>query len=82
VRVYNWVAMVMIMVLIAVTAVVPATAAPYYSCRDGRIVQNASDCLIPRQPISVLPGAPGHGDGGGLLGTIHRLLGGLTGGLL
>ena len=76
------VATAMISVMTVVTTVFPASAAPYISCKDGHIVQNLSDCPIPRQPIAVYPGGGGGGSGGGLLGTIGRLLGGLTGGLL
>jgi hypothetical protein len=59
-----------------------AGAAPYVACLDGHIAPTLADCPLPRRsPISVHPGGGG-GSGGGLLGTIGRVLGGLTGGLL
>lgn len=76
------VAAIMIVVMLGVTSVVPASAAPYVSCRDGHIVKTLSECPPVRNPISVHPGSGSGGGGGGLLGTIGRIVGGLTGGLL
>lgn len=61
-----------------------ASAAPYVSCIDGHIAPTLQMCPPPRHsPISVVPRGGGpHGGGGGLFGTIGRVLGGLTGGLL
>lgn len=76
------VAVVMIVALL-VGSVSPAAAAPYVACRDGHIAPTLEACPVPRKnPIGVHPGGGGGGGGGGLLGTIGRVLGGLTGGLL
>jgi len=82
VNAYRLIAAVMVTVMMVTTTIYPAAAAPYISCKDGHIVQILNDCPIPRQPITVYPGGGSGGGGGGLLGTIGRLLGGLTGGLL
>lgn len=56
------------------------------TCPGGHLVRRApgAECPpYPRNPISVAPGGGGGpGRGGGLIGTIGRVLGGLTGGLL
>lgn len=74
------------MIAIALVSGTPgvASAAPYVSCPGGYIAPTYGDCPPFRTPISVHPGRSGGGGGGGggLLGTIGRVLGGLTGGLL
>ena len=75
---------VMILSLLFGTAPV-ASAAPYISCPGGYIARVGDECPPFRTPISIHPGKGGSGGpngGGGLLGTIGRVLGGLTGGLL
>lgn len=67
-----------------------AVAAPYISCPGGYIAKSGDECPPFQTPISIHPGYGGGGapigggphTGGGLLGTVGRVLGGLTGGLL
>lgn len=77
---------VMVMTLSLLFGATPvATAAPYVSCPGGYIAKTGDQCPPFRTPISVHPGKAGGGGGGGgggLLGTVGRILGGLTGGLL
>lgn len=65
------------------TTVANAVPPQYISCPGGYIVPVPEPCPPFRTPISIHPGGPpGGGGGGGLLGTVGRILGGLTGGLL
>lgn len=57
----------------------------YFDCPGGYIVPLGRACPPFQTPISIHPGTPapvGGGAGGGLLGTVGRILGGLTGGIL
>lgn len=77
------VVMVVVMVLVGTPS---ASAAPYISCPGGYIADSGDKCPPFRTPISVHPGRVGGGGGGagggGLIGTIGRIVHGLTGGLL
>lgn len=72
---------------VAISAAPLASADPgptYVSCPGGYIAHSLGDCPpYPRPPIGITGHSGGGGaGGGGLLGTIGRVLGGLTGGLL
>lgn len=77
-------AAVMIVIALLMGSQGVATAAPYVSCPGGYIAASGDKCPPFRTPISVHPGKGGGGTkgGGGLLGTVGRILGGLSGGLL
>lgn len=69
----------------AAVLVVFAMAPPHYPQCEQQVFQRANPGLCYSGPFGSFPGGGGGGgggNGGGLLGTIGRVLGGLTGGLL
>jgi len=77
-------AMAVVVMAVSVMFAPVASAAPYVSCPGGYIAHDLGECpQWPRPAIGITGhGGGGGGSGGGLLGTIGRVLGGLTGGLL
>lgn len=83
-KVKRAIAVLLVLVLVFAPAAAAAPVNPLCDTNEAYRVQHPLICNPPsRSPLGLTPGGGGGGGGGGgLLGTLGRIVGGLTGGLL